>query len=362
MANLERGGTHQPTDRDRAVSTPRWASWDWRAVSERLREGWEQSPLSGFLNWWWRELAGCLPASIKRKFKATDLRPVLRWPLSSDATVGPARAITLLLDPAQVLECDVQLPRMPKNALAKVMAHEIDRYTPFTRDEVYFSVRAPGSTLPGAPMDVQLTVITRGHLDGIVHKALELGIEVASVDVIDSHGQPQGIDLLPASVSVLRDKRAGVIRHGLLASAVILALVCMSTWVQRSEHALEVRRAQLADIRASALQVDAMRKQLQARSEVERALRLREAQRLGSVALLDLLTRCVPEQTWLDSLRVDAEGQLVLTGTSSRASALPAHMSECAGLLKAGLQGGIQPEPATGRERFTMHARLRGGE
>ncbi|MCM8915451.1 hypothetical protein LJD21_25085 [Pseudomonas inefficax] len=242
------------------------------------------------------------------------------------------------------------------------MAHEIDRYTPFTGDEVYFAVQALAAVPPGAPMDVRLTVIPRCRVDDIVHQALELGIEVASIDVLDSHGQPQGIDLLPASASAQQCKRARSVRHGLLASALILVLACMSAWVERREQALEVRRSQLSDIRASALQVDAMRKQLQARSELERALRLREAQRLDSVALLDLLSRCIPEQTWLDSLRVDADGQLVLGGTSARASDLPAQISECAGLLKAGLQGGIQPEPATGRERFTLHARLPGGE
>ncbi|WP_251962120.1 PilN domain-containing protein [Pseudomonas sp. Marseille-Q5299] len=251
---------------------------------------------------------------------------------------------------------------MPRYALVKVLAHEIDRYTPLTSTEVYFAVQVLGGVPVGPTMDARLTVMPRSRLDGIVRKALELGVDVASVDVVDSQGRPQGIDLLPTSVSVQRDKRTRTVRNGLVASALILLLACMSAWVQRSEQALEARRAQLADIRANALQVDAMRKQLQARSEVERALRLRETQRLGSVALLDLLTRCVPEQAWLDSLRVGAEGQLVLTGTSSRASDLPAYMSECAGLLKAGLQGGIQPEPGTGRERFTLHARLPGGE
>jgi general secretion pathway protein L len=330
-------------------------------VSERLNERWERSAMPGFFTWWWRELAGCLPASLKRQFKAGEPRLKLRWPLPNDVPVGPARVVSLLLEPAQVLECHVQLPRMPRHALGKVMVHEIDRYTPFSHDEVYFDVRVLGAVPPGT-QDVRLTVIARSRLDDIVCQAQGLGIEVASVDVLDSHGQPQGIELLSASASVQQAKRASAIRQGLLASSLILTLACMSAWVERREQALEVLRAQLVDIRASALQVDAMHKQLQARIELERTLRLREAQRLGSVALLDLLTRCLPEQAWLDGLRVDADGQLVLTGTSSRASELPAQMGECAGLLKPTLLGGIQPEPETGREHFTLQARLPGGE
>lgn len=343
------------------MSTPRLSSLDWRAVSEQLAERWQRSSMAGFFTWWWRELEGCLPASLKRYFKAGEPRSVLRWPLPNDASGGPARTVSLLLESAQVLECDVQLPRMPRHALSKVMAHEIDRYTPFTSDEVYFDVRVL-EAVPLGILAVRLTVMARSRLDDIVCQAQSLGIEVASVDVTDCHGQPQGIELLSASASAQLAKRASAVRHGLLASALILVLVCMSAWVERREQALEVRRAQLAEIRTSALQVDAMRKQLQARTQLERALRLREAQRLDSVALLDLLTRCVPEQTWLDGMRADADGQLVLTGTSTRASDLPALMSECAGLLKATLQGGIQPESETGREHFTLHARLPGSE
>ncbi|MCS5516966.1 hypothetical protein NWF32_24770 [Pseudomonas qingdaonensis] len=267
----------------------------------------------------------------------------------------------MLLEHVQVLECDVQLPRMPRHVLRKVMAHEIDRYAPFASDEVYFDVRVLGA-VPAGTMNVRLTVIARSRLDDIVCQVGKLDIEVTSVDVLDCHGEPQGIELLSASPSAGVAKRTSAVRHGLVASALILALVCMSSWVERREQALEARRAQLVDVRSSALQVDAMRKQLQARTELERALRLREAQRLSSVALLDLLTRCVPEQTWLEGMRADADGLVVLTGTSSRASDLPAQISECAGLLKATLQGGIQPELATGREHFTLHARLPGGE
>lgn len=344
------------------MNSSRWSSLYWRAVCERLSERWQHSLIPGFLTWWRRELAGCLPGFFKRPFMAGEPPQVLRWPMPGEVCSAPARVVSLWLEPAQVLECNVQLPRMPSHALVKVMAHEIDRYTPFTGDQVYFAVRTLAVMPPESPMAVRLTAIPRSHLDGIVHQALALGIEVASIDVLDSNGQPQGINLLPVSASALQAKRERAIGRGLLASALILVLACMNAWLERREQALEVQRTQLADIRVRALQVDAMRKQLQARSELERALRLREAQRLDSVALLDLLTRCVPEQTWLDSLRVDADGQLVLSGTSGRASDLPAQMSECAGLLQAGLRDGIQPEPATKRERFTLHARLPGGQ
>lgn len=344
------------------MSLPKWSSLDWRAICEQLIQRWQGSALPGFLTWWRRELAGCLPASLKRPFNAGALPQVLRWPLPDHACAGPERRVTLLLESTQVLECNVQLPRMPKHALAKVMAHEIDRYTPLTRDEVYFAVRALATMPLDSTMDVRLTVIPRIHLDGIVHQALGLGIEVTSIDILDSHGQPQGINLLPVSASAQQGLRTRAIRNGLLASSLMLVLACMSAWVERREQALEVRRTQLADIRAGAMQVDAMRKELQARNELEHVLRLHEAQRLKSVALLDLLSRCVPEHTWLDSLQVETDGQLVLSGSSVRASDLPAQMSECAGLLRAGLQGGIQPEPATGREHFTLHARLPGGD
>jgi general secretion pathway protein L len=330
-------------------------------MGERLAEHWRQSPLPGVLTWWRQELESCLPVRVKHRLGIGKQVQTLRWPLLAGTSPVRSTTVKLLLEPEQVLECDVLLPRMPRQALRKVLAYEIDKYTPFTDEQVYFAVRRMAD-IPPDEMSARLIVVARSRLDAIVQEAQAMGCEIAGVDVLDSDGVAQGIDLLPVGGHGRKASRERAVRFAALIGTALLALACMNAWIERGERALEVRRTQLAELRTRALQVDAMRKQLQARADVERALHLRESQRLSSVELLDLLTRCVPEQTWLDELLVDTSGQLSLSGSSTRASELPALLSECAGLSKARLEGGIQPERETGREHFTLLAQLPAGE
>ncbi|WP_157969785.1 PilN domain-containing protein [Pseudomonas huaxiensis] len=268
-------------------------------------------------------------------------------------TAGPQ---VLLLAPGAVLECTLALPRMSLHAARQVLLFELDKYTPFTPTQVCFDV----CLLPGGAsqsMWINLVMIERERLDGIVREALALSIEAGWVDVCDPVGRPLGLDLLSGTVHGRARRQARLVRRLLKAACVMLALATLNAWVERREQALETRREELSRARASALEVDGMRKQWQARVEMERAFQLNEEQRLTSVAMLDLLTRCLPEQTWLDSLQASRDGRLQLSGSSERASDLPELLNECAGLRKAVLQGGIQPDRESGRERFTLQAR-----
>ncbi|WMD20206.1 PilN domain-containing protein [Achromobacter seleniivolatilans] len=339
------------------MKTSEWSLSGWRQVCDRLFAYGRKSMMGQFLAWWWRELVGSMPASLKRKFLEGQERRVVRWPLSDDVEGTSGRPVLLLLEPAQVLACDLCLPYLPRNSLGKVMAYEIDKYSPFVVEQAYFAVRVKERLKPDL-IRVELFVIGRSQLDSIIELIQAKGVAVAGVDVQRADGRPQGIDLLPISPRMRRDRCVKRMRIGLIASIFALALACLSAWVERGERALEIRRTQLAELRVVAKKVEGMRQKLRARDEMERALSLRESQRITSVAFLDMMTRCIPELTWLDAMRIDPDGGVRISGSSDRASDLPAQLSTCASLRQASLEGEIQLEPQTQRERFTLRAQL----
>ncbi len=339
------------------MTTSDWSLSAWRQACDRLFAYGRKSLMGQFLAWWWRELVGCMPASLKRKFLESQERRVVRWPLSDDVEGTSRRPVLLLLEPAQVLACDLCLPYLPRNLLGKMMAYEIDKYSPFTVEQAYFAVRMKECLKPNL-IRAELFVIGRSQLDSIIELVQAKGMAVAGVDVQGSDGLPQGIDLLPISPRTRRDRCVKRMRVGLTASMFALALACLSAWVERGERALEIRRTQLTELRAVAKKVDGMRHKVRARDEMERALSLRESQRITSVAFLDMMTRCIPEQTWLDAMRIDPDGGVRISGSSDRASDLPPQLSTCARLHQASLEGGAQLEPQTQRERFTLRAQL----
>jgi general secretion pathway protein L len=72
---------------------------------------------------------------------------------------------------------------------------------------------------------------------------------------------------------------------------------------------------------------------------------------------LSELTACLPDDTWLDQLEVDA-ADVSMSGQSARASALIGRAKACRSLENPQFQGVIQPDADTGKDRFALHARL----
>jgi general secretion pathway protein L len=89
-----------------------------------------------------------------------------------------------------------------------------------------------------------------------------------------------------------------------------------------------------------------------------RAWILRErAGRPQVVAVLDQVARRLPDDTWLDKLAIDND-RLLLIGRSAQASALVARMEGAPQWRSPALTGTLQPDPRSGRDRFTLTADL----
>jgi general secretion pathway protein L len=97
--------------------------------------------------------------------------------------------------------------------------------------------------------------------------------------------------------------------------------------------------------------------------EQARVLRLRA--RREEPALLEIweeATRILPAHTWLSELRLaeTAEGrQVVMTGFSAAAASLVALLDASAVFTEASLVGPIAVDPAEGKERFIIQAKLK---
>ena len=109
----------------------------------------------------------------------------------------------------------------------------------------------------------------------------------------------------------------------------------------------EVREARLA------------RNQLVAKVEAANFLVTRRAASPTMLELLDELTRRIPDHTSVDKLTVD-DGRLVMVGQSRAAPALVGLLQASPILEEPALTGAVQADPRTGRDRFTLTARVVG--
>src|SRR3546814_4825511 len=79
------------------------------------------------------------------------------------------------------------------------------------------------------------------------------------------------------------------------------------------------------------------------------------AVRPTTVEVLDELGRLLPDSTYLEKLSIEGD-QILLIGQSSEASALVGQLEGSKLWRSPALTGALQPDPRSGRDRFTMTA------
>jgi general secretion pathway protein L len=357
----------------------------------RLRTRLEKTPLPGFFRWWGSQLVACLPARWRTLIEERpeslllDLRggEIIVWREHAERTNEYARisrslpadaqsaefqrlrnAIddpgvrTVLCIPAErVLQRNLTLPAAAEDNLRQVLAFEMDRQTPFKADQIYFDSRITGRDASGRNLLVELVLLPRAQLD---QELAALPPGAASLDGVDAwRGEPGGarreINLLPAERRARRRDMRVPLNLGLAALAVILLVVNMDEALTNRAAAVEAMRAEVEKANTEARQVAALRKTLA--DSIAGANFLSDKKRNSPLtdALLDDLTRRLPEDTYLERLQLE-NGQVQLQGQAKEAAKLIALLQGSPCLGDPRLQGQIQPDPRTGKERFQITA------
>lgn len=347
----------------------------------------------GFFAWWGTALASWLPASWRGLFGlardrllasspaagARDslqlsvqtldgVRDIGRVPWQGDAA-NDGDPLPRLLTPAIAelprwwllpastgLRRRIVLPAAAADRLRDVLAFEIDRQTPFAADAVYFDARVIERRGDGQIL-VELVVVPKNTLDDALAGLGTPASTLAGVDIADEAGLPLRVNLLPAT----RRRRVADPWRGWNWALAALALVALAAgmWqVLDNRRQVAVAFKQELDARApDARRVAQQRQQLidlvEGNAFLERARRGRPT----AIEVIDELSRRLPDGTYLEKLSLE-NGQLQLIGFSAQAAQLVQRLEGSKLWRSPALAGAVQPDPRTGRERFTMTADL----
>lgn len=356
-------------------------------IGTRLRPG-----AGGFLRWWGRALASWLPLRWRRVLgfdrgrlllqvdrdelqlrlqQLGELRDLGRVPLPATAAgaavaVDPLASLLgarivdlprwLLLAPTHGLRRRITLPAAAAERLRDVVGFEIDRQTPFTADAVAFDARLLGRREGDGQIEVELVAVPRRVLDPQLAALGPLASTLAGVDVADDTG-PLGVNLLaPSQRRRYRDPWA-VWNLALVAVALVAVAALLWQVLANRRDAADAFEQRLATQADAARRAGAQRQQLINLIEGQAFLDRARAQRPTTVEVIDELTRRLPDGTYLEKLSIDDE-ELMLIGLSREAAALIGQLQDTALWTSPALAGALQPDPGSGRDRFTLVADL----
>lgn len=347
----------------------------------------------GFVSWWSRALAAWLPLSLRRTLglgrgrlllqvdgddvqlrrqRDEELLDLDRLPLSAlfagpidtadplATLLGPRLAELprwLLLPAATSLSRRMSLPANASDRLRDVVGFEIDRQTPFTADAVAYDARVRGRRESDGQLDVELVVVPRQVLEEQQAALGPLAAELAGIDVAGTGGAPLGVNLLPPAQRRQRRDPAAV-WNIMLALVALIAVVALLWQLLDSRRSAATTLEQTIASQAESGRRAAMhRQQLTALLDGQAFLDRMRAQRAPTTEVIDELTRRLPDTTYLEKLSINGD-QLMLIGLSTKAAALIGELQGADQWRSPALAGALQPDPASGRDRFTLTANL----
>ncbi|HZT89843.1 MAG TPA: PilN domain-containing protein [Stellaceae bacterium] len=288
---------------------------------------------------------------------AAAIGRILRRPEIARPIAHGQVALCLRL-PARWALCRViELPLAADENLAEVVGFELDRHTPFRAEQVYFSYRVLVRDVAAQSLRVEVTVVPRTIAESARQVARELGWAAERLDVAAAGSFEAQSGNLLASAAPESRLAQGRFSYFLAAAAAGLALVALvlPTAVAMREAATMADEVAAAAPQARA--AAAIRRQIDALRASQDFLLDRKLRSPTISNLLAVITRLMPDDAWLSELRVRGT-EVELSGVAASASGLIAVLEQSGKFRDTTFRSPVTPDPATGRERFSIAARL----
>jgi general secretion pathway protein L len=359
----------------------------------RVEEAYARSSIRRFLQWWKAELLGCLPTAWRERLIAPPLLVVAErqdsglmlrrvrgdtvlaeLPLSDPETQihlvkrfvadekEPAEQVWLKLPMGRVLRRRITLPAAAEENLLQILSFEMDRQTPFKADQVYFDQRIVKRDLRQSQIVVELAAVPRPTLDAELEVIQGFKLTLDGVDGPHERkpGVLAGFNLLPSAQRVTRVDRQKRINWILAAAAVALLFTAMSQHLDARRAAVDALRDEVDADEKAAAQVRALESKVRDAIVGAGFLTDKKCSTPQVINVMLELTERLPDDTWLERLSFVSR-QVQIQGQSAEANRLIGLLQDAKTVANPQVQGVIQPDPGTGKDRFTIQLDQRAG-
>lgn len=360
----------------------------WRA---RFEAGLRRVGLDGFFSWWMDELARALPGVfgadgqsashqlllgkageqlVFYRAVGTVLQEVGREPLRSvnDAAQGkqvrdaiaalrqPGEALCWLLDEGQVLGRSLDLPLEAEENLRQVLEFEMDRYTPFKAEQVYFDFQLRRQE---KRLAVRLLLTPRARLDEALQPLAEWGVQPDAVCAAGQDGAWLECNLLPENRRPKRKStNQGRLHAALAGGAALLLLAVLALPVWQKRGAVLAVQAELSRLQPSLDRVAGLRTELDPLLADYRFVQDKKRVQAPLVAVLEDVAHILPDDTWLQLF--DLKGDVLqIQGETASSSKLVGWFEQSRTLHDASFRAPLVKGQAPDSERFQLQLILR---
>lgn len=341
-----------------------------------------------FFRWWKRELSFLVPEKIKQLVSDKQgfiiIRPYGAQLKLTYVSNGQSEPLTILdrntkdityqdlygkderlananiilrLTGQDAIQKELSLPTAAKENLNQVVAYELDRYTPFSAEQVYFSVKVlDGANEPGL-IKVMLILTTRDLLDGLYDDIKAIGFTPL---LADYEGSPNNLEQLYDSYNLLpeklRQKTAKVPRLIHLSLITLTCLLLASAigmplfYEYQTVKALQLK---VDSLEKDAKKVKALQKEIDTVIDETRQLIKEKNKTPDVIEILNTLSSLIKDDTWLSYAQY-SDGHLQIQGESPAASTLIAVLEASDLFVNARFASPVTQDSISKLERFQI--------
>lgn len=272
----------------------------------------------------------------------------------------------LRLNSDQALKKILHLPAEAKENLEQVVAYEMDKYTPFRAEQVYFSIKQLEKGQKGQ-IKVLVVLTPREILDAIY---LQLNSAQIYPDIVDYEGAANNFvedletySLLPEWEKPVKSKITQTFIWLLCIATLLITIAVLVFPVWYESHRVDSLKEQIASLESDARFVQ--NQQLEMDEMVEETERLNNIKQNSpsTIELINSLSGLIRDNTWFTHLQFKDES-LQIQGQSPTAESLISVLEESPLFSNARFVSPLTKDKTSGMERFQINVNViaQGGE
>lgn len=262
------------------------------------------------------------------------------------------REAALVIASDDVLEIAVSLPGEARRDLRDLLAFEIERRTPFAREDVYYGWRVSEPVTANGIIEVDVRCVLRNTADNLI-ASVRNDSKLIPVRVSASGRVAPDIALIDHVESTSLPNRR--LRWSLITLASILLLAAMYAPLNPARERLRRMEMHLAELRSSAAVEAAERSEAQMQWTAIEFLNVAEASYIPRLQVLAELTRIVPKNAWVSELKI-REQRVEIFGEAENANSLITLLSESGMFFEPRFSAPLTSNSENGFEQFAIQA------
>ncbi|MDF1584263.1 MAG: PilN domain-containing protein [Methyloprofundus sp.] len=341
-----------------------------------------------FFKWWAQELKFLLPQKVYAAFKPKglivvqikDSRAIVHYTydqqhellgefdanalakealqnlIQANANYSDAKVVLRVPEHLSVTQ-DIILPAAAESNLEHVIAYELNRYTPFTKEQVYYAYIKLSAKNNKVQLPLRLVLVKKSTLDTMYQQCISLGLKPAFADsalqIVNLGEASSGYNLLPKNLCLQAEKKPLVIMLGALFLAVALFITLLVLPLNIASAGLAKLKQHARNAESSALEIENSKKAIDYLYKATQQVIDNKNSSPSMIDVINTASKVLGDDTWVSQMHY-VNKTLQITGQSGNASNLIASLEKMPIFHNVKFISPVTKDVRSGLERFQI--------